>query len=504
MVSTKRNAVADPVRQRGRPKDLSCLRNKYILLLLVMAVSFGVYSNTLSHEFVWDDQYEILQNVWIRNLESIPNMFVSHSLAWLPTEKATMQYYPLKLVVRILQYRLFETAPMGYHLTNVLLHVSSTAVFFLVVVSFFKHIYREKALFFPVIASLLFAIHPVHAEPVNWVSSLHELCMSLFCLLSFFVYIRAPEGKKYNKVLSSLFFFIAIFFKSSALFFPLVFLGYDYCLRRGAFAPDLKGVAAFKEAIRCYVPFACSLIGYLVLFRLAVGGEAVVPKEGFIKLDIFDWAVNIPPLLMKYFELLLFPSDLNALYVFHAVTSFTSVQFLFSALVSAGFAAVVIMAWRKNSGLFLSLLWIIVTLIPPLCLPTTGYSYYILAERYLYLPSAGFAIAITIAVRGAYRGRILKKFTAPVVVVSAFVITTVLALLTFQRNDVWEDDYSLWSDTVQKSPDSSIAHSNLGVAYQNKRLCGEALKEYDRALALSPSNWDAFVNRQKLLRYERQ
>lgn len=85
---------------------------------------------------------------------------------------------------------------------------------------------------------------------------------------------------------------------------------------------------------------------------------------------------------------------------------------------------------------------------------------------------------------------------------AAILVTTVIcfAFLTLQRNHVWKDDYSLWSDTVKKSPDSAIAHNNLGGEYEKKGLLDDALREYETAISLNPVYMDALENRFRVLR----
>ncbi|MDP2156359.1 MAG: tetratricopeptide repeat protein, partial [Nitrospirota bacterium] len=77
-----------------------------------------------------------------------------------------------------------------------------------------------------------------------------------------------------------------------------------------------------------------------------------------------------------------------------------------------------------------------------------------------------------------------------------FIITgTCFVVLTVQRNHAWKDDYSLWSDTVKKSPDSDVAHNNLGDAYEQKGRLDDALREYESAISLNPMYMDAYENR---------
>jgi len=152
-----------------------------------------VYVNTLENDFIHDDKHEILENPWIKDTKFIPNFFLSHSWGFRDPTVASNYYHPLRLIVYTIQYRLFGTQPFGYHLTNVIIHTMVTVMVFLISISLFKQIFNERAILFPAAASLLFAVHPIHTEAVAWISGIAELLMSLFGLLSFFIYINTTE-----------------------------------------------------------------------------------------------------------------------------------------------------------------------------------------------------------------------------------------------------------------------------------------------------------------------
>lgn len=474
--------------------------HRYVFLLLLIALSFGVYIGSLSNNFVWDDKYEILQNDWIKDVNHIPDIFLSHSLGWLRPEQSSTKYGPLKLFVRLVQYHLSGTDPWAYQLTNVFVHVMATLMVYLISARLFSDIHGEKTIVFPFAASLLFGVHPIHTEPVNWVIGLSELSMTLFCLLSFYQFMKSTARNDRVHVLPGLFLFIALLFKVTAVFFVLVLAAYDYAL-------SIKGAPAYPNAkssrsilLRRYLPLVLAIIGYFALYFFVTAGESDPVKTNHIRLDHYDLIRNVPLLFYQYMEKLVLPLQLNALYVFHPVSSYSDVRFLLPVCFALIFFLFVAITWKKDVLLSLCLLWIVLPLIPCLYLPATGYSYYVFAERYLYLPSGGYVIGVVALSRIALKRSFFNKYAFHCLALLLIVTGMFFTVLTLQRNYVWKDDFSLWSDTVNKSPDSDVVHNNLGVAYEHKGLLDDALREYELAIALNPLYMDAFDNRFRVMK----
>lgn len=451
-------------------------------------MSFLVYAESLTHDFIWDDYYEILKNPWIRDIKYLPNILFSNSLDWTPYS-GTPRYGPAKLLVHLMLYSVFGSAPWGYHLTNVLLHLASSLTLFLVAEIFFKRLYKEDRLIFPAAAALIFAVHPIHTEAVNWVSGLAELNMSLFFMLSLVVYIKT-DGIKYSRMISSgVLFFIAILFKFTVLScLPLFFL-YDYSVRKKEERSGPGDREFWRTTLLRHVPFIVAGIVFFAIFYYVTGD--IAPSKGKTAMGFtWEFLINIFPLFSKYLELLLLPLNLNALYVFHPFSSISETVVLASVLVTVIFLGAVAIALRREQGLFWGLLFVAFPLIPCLYLPAVGYSYYVFAERYLYLPSAGFALALPVIARYIYI-RLPGKVTAQMLGAALGIVLVLGTVLTLERNPAWKNGMSFWSDIVLKSPDSAIAHNNLGVEYANRNMLVAAMKEFEAAVAIDPTYSDA-------------
>src|SRR5271163_3486280 len=163
------------------------LRRPGILLPLLGLVTFVVYSGSLSFDFVWDDWPQIVNNPLIRSWNNLPRAFGSD--LWYHVARHQVYYRPLFVAWSMLNYTLFGLRPWGWHLGAVVLHVGAvTAVFWLA---------RRLGLEYwtSALAALVFALHPVHIEPVAWVSAASDTMVTIFVALAFAAFLKGREAK---------------------------------------------------------------------------------------------------------------------------------------------------------------------------------------------------------------------------------------------------------------------------------------------------------------------
>jgi hypothetical protein len=154
-------------------------------LLVLTAVSAGLYANTLDNSFfIWDDQNLIVQNGFIRDLSGIPFLFTPD---YWQSHPYSGQYRALRTVSFALDYHFWGLNPFGYHLTNVLLHCLNVLLIYWLafrVLSFAgpripARVPEKKDgnfnLYAAFACALLFAAHPVHVESVAWVKNRSDI-----------------------------------------------------------------------------------------------------------------------------------------------------------------------------------------------------------------------------------------------------------------------------------------------------------------------------------------
>ncbi len=447
----------------------------FIPILILLLISFVVYFNALFGDFVYDDISQIVNNPWITNIRNIPTIF-SKSV-WSFEELGTSNYYrPMMHIVYMLNYHLFGLKPWGFHLVNILFHFGASVLVFLVVRRLLTE-HRDSMcsvyLSPPFIAAMLFASHPIHTEAVTWIAGLPDVAFSFFYLLSFYLYMLFREGVKRGYLLSILSFSVATLFKEPALTLPIMLIAYDYLLK--------KSDETILAVIKRYMPYVAISGVYLLVRYSALRGFA--PLESYSYLSTYQFIINVFPLFREYLTSMLWPFDLNLWHTFHPISSLFEAKGMISIVVTVLFFIGAVAAYRKDRVIFFSLFLVVVPLLPVFYIKAIGGKPF--AERYLYLPSVGFVFLLAIFLSWARENlpRAVRSITIVFIVIGALYTGE-----TITRNNVWQDNFNLWSDTVKKSPDSEIAHHNLGLAYRSKGQLDKAIEEYLTALWLNPKN----------------
>src|SRR6202521_4346169 len=164
------------------------LRRPSVLLPLLGLVTFVVYSGSLSFGFVWDDWPQSANRPIIRTWSNLPRAFGSD--LWYHVARHQVYYRPLFVAWSMLNYTLFGLRPWGWHLGAVLLHVGAVAsVFWLVRRLGLEH-------WTAALAALVFALHPVHIEPVTWISAASDTMVTMFAALAFGAFLNGRDAER--------------------------------------------------------------------------------------------------------------------------------------------------------------------------------------------------------------------------------------------------------------------------------------------------------------------
>jgi tetratricopeptide (TPR) repeat protein len=455
----------------------------FIPILIIVIVSCAVYFNALFGDFVYDDKQQILDNPWIRDLKNIPTIF-SKSVASFEVASVISNYYrPLMHTTYMVNYHIFGLKPWGFHLVNILFHCGVSVLVFLIIRRFLT---KDKVTTFsvylspPFIAAMLFATHPIHTEAVTWIAGLPDVAFTFFYLLSFYLYTRSKEGLRGGYLFSVICFAFAVFFKEPALTLPVILLAYDYTFGEVKNRP--------LHYVKRYSPYVIIGALYLAARLYALGG--IAPLKRYATLNTYQYAINAFPLFIQYLQKLLVPLNLNAFYVFHPIASILELKGVLSLIGTLVFLCLLVVAWKKKKRVaFLGLLFLLLPLLPVLYIPALGENTF--TERYLYLPSVGYVFLVALFLLWAK-----EKFphAAGGMTIVFAVIFGLYTVGTVDRNNVWKDNLILWSDTVNKSPDSAMAHNNLGNVYSPQGMSDSAMAEYQTALRLNPAFAEAHNN----------
>src|SRR3979490_679086 len=164
------------------------LRRPNVLLPLLGLVTFVVYSGSLSFDFVWDDWPQIVNSPIIRTWGNLPRAF--GSVLWYHVARHQVYYRPLFVAWSMLNYTLFALRPWGWHLGAVLLHVGAG------VAGVWRGGGAGLESWTAALGALIFGLHPVHMEPVTWISAASDTMVTMFAALAFMAFLNGRDAER--------------------------------------------------------------------------------------------------------------------------------------------------------------------------------------------------------------------------------------------------------------------------------------------------------------------
>lgn len=453
------------------------LRRPSVLLPLLGLVTFVVYSGSLSFDFVWDDWPQIVNSPIIRTWSNLPRAFGSD--LWYHVARHQVYYRPLFVAWSMLNYTLFGLRPWGWHLGAVLLHVGAVAsVFWLA---------RRLGLEYwtAALAALIFALHPVHIEPVTWISAASDTMVTIFAALAFAAFIngrdaernpqRNPEKRKRTAcwIASLALLACALLTKEMAVMFSALVAIYAWL------HPAQKNASLGQRALGAVmeaVPYAVVTLAYALLRKHALlhATGQFDPSHGMV-----DVARTLPLVLFIYLRQLLVPIGITGLYYTPYVTSAILSPVVWPVVV-LGAALVGLWYWNRregNSTVAFAGLWLLVGLAPALYLRNFGNGDFV-RDRYMYLPSIGFAILAAMALR---RLPSIKGWSAQAVQGCAvLVLCGSYACASIAQQVYWGNDLLLLVRGQSLYPGNPYAVAGLAKEYSQRGA-------HDRAIELAES-----------------
>jgi len=404
---------------------------------------------------------------------------------------------PVGVVTFYLNYYFHGLDVWGYHLVNLVIHlVNAFLVWWLVWMTLSTPAMRETEIsrhktVAAFLAGLLFVTHPLATQSVTYIIQRFASLATLFYLLSLALFVSGKLWQGDRKV-SWLLFSCAVLSallgmrtKEIVFTLPFAIILYDFCFLK---------ISPWRWKWRdesLLVAFAIMLVFiYWTLGSVSLKTfHPVEPGQGYAypisAKEYFFTQFNV---ILTYLRLLVVPINQNLDYDYPIAATFFQFRTIagFSALLLL-FAAGILL-FKKYRLVAFGIFWFFLTLsVESSIMPI---SQNVIFEHRTYLPSVGFFIAVTGVVFNFFKGRYLKA-----AVVVLLIAASLNAVLTYQRNKIWKNEYTLWTDCFQKSPNKERSNENFGFALYNLGRFEEALYYYNRAVRISPNYAGAYNNR---------
>lgn len=461
----------------------------WVIPIALAAVTVGAFLPALENQWVeWDDYIVLVKNENYRGLGLA-------QLRWMFSNILMGHYVPVTWLTLGLDYALWGMNPLGYHLTNLLLHVANTV---LVYVLASRLLVKATALPLPALraaaaaATLFFALHPLRAESVAWATERRDVLSGLFFFLTVLLYLRASEseGVRRRRLLAGSLACLVLGLLSKAILMtvPLVLILLDvYPLRRLAPDPRRWREAAFRRVWVEKIPYM--LLG---LAGAALGYYGQAANSYFTSFVQYPVTARIG---MAFYSLWFYaaktvvPIGLSPLYELPARVHPLEPRFLGPTVGVLVVTAVVVWLRRRwPAGLAVWAFYAIV-LGPVMGITHSGYQ--LAHDRYSYLSCLGFAIlvggGVGLVVRAQRTGTLRTAFARiALTAIAAWLVG--LSVMTWQQVQIWRDTDTLWRYAIESDPECSICQANLGVLLHNRGLPALAVERFERELALRPDH----------------
>ncbi|MBP6964022.1 MAG: tetratricopeptide repeat protein [Armatimonadetes bacterium] len=442
-----------------------------LILAALILLTFAAFWGVLGSEFLsFDDDVYVTANRWV-NAGLTPA-----GIKWAFTAFHSANWHPLTWLSHMLDCQVYGLDPLGHHLGNLILHVISTVLLFLLVFRMTGFAWRSA------FVAALFAVHPLHVESVAWIAERKDVLSAVFWLLTMHAYVSyAAHGRRAAYVGALIAFALGLMAKPMLVSLPIVLLLVDYWpLGRFGFGSAVDFQAA-RRLIWEKVPFLIlSAASCVVTFAAQSSGGAVVAAE------VVPFGVrgaNAVVAYTAYVLKMLWPAGLAAMYP-HPFDSIPAWQVVASALFLSAVTLLALRAAGSRPYLAVGWFWYILTLLPVIGLVQVGMQS--MADRYTYLPLIGLFLAVTWGAAGAAVRLGPAPRTAPILASLAVMVVLACTLGTWRQVGYWKDSETLFKRALAVTERNGLAETNLSIALINRGRYEEAIRHARAAVEIKP------------------
>jgi tetratricopeptide (TPR) repeat protein len=412
--------------------------------------TLAVYARVARFDFVnFDDPDYVTANPHVRA------GITAAGARWAFTSVEAANWFPLTRLSHMLDVQLFGLRSGWHHGSSVLIHALAALLLF----AFLDR--ATGARWRSAVVAGLFAVHPLHVESVAWIAERKDVLSAFFWFLTLWAYVRyaeRPDARRYGLVLAS--FCLGLMAKPMLVTLPLVLLLLD------------RWPLGRRPALREKLPlFALAAASAIATYLVQSGSGAVQPFPLGLRLEnsLVSYAI--------YIGKLFWPSRLAVFYPYPA--SVPVWQAAAAGVAILGISVAVLRGYRAYPYLAVGWFWFLGTLVPVIGLVQVGAQ--ARADRYMYIPMTGLAIALAWGAAELIRNR-------KALAVLGAAACAVSVPLTWAQTAYWANSRTLFQHAIEVTQGNSLAHHNLGLALSE--LPGrlpDAIAQYREALRIQPN-----------------
>ena len=448
-------------------------KNKTIFIVLLIVAVCVVYANSLGGPFLLDDDTLVKGNPLIQSISNIPKFFKVDIFAHNVNAKSiSNSYRPLQTMTYAIDFSFWGNNPIGFHLTNILLHLSAVLLVFL----FIKKISNNLSISF--FTALLFAINPVNTACVSYISGRADILAAIFMLLSVINFISyARNERKVFLLISILSYLCAVYSKEySILVLPLILFLYNVVFERYILS-KARIIFFYAIPLFLYFPMRIQALSGLTSRSLELAGLGLFPRV----------LTSLKTLFIDV-RILFLPYDLH----FARTTKVEHSLFgsIYLVLTILGFALMVFFLkslhkkWQNEKKLesgmiFFGILWFFISMIPLLNIVPLQVFH---ADNWLYFSSIGMylaAVSISYYIwRLGSKKRALFRSVFSILVCFVFLC---YGFMTVKRNEDYRGAIKFYLSNLKWRPSVKF-YKTLAGKYGEKGDYNNALKYSKKAI----------------------
>ena len=453
-------------------------RPDFLILVALAVLTLGIYAQVIGHQFItFDDDSYIKENPMVNRGVTLAG------LAWAFTTFYKANWHPLTWIAHMIDSQLFGLNAGDHLLVNALIHVANTLLVFWFLLRA-THARWPSAL-----VAALFALHPLHVESVAWAAERKDTLSTLFGLLSLIAYVRYAEAPSISRYAwTAITLALGLLAKPMLVTWPFVMLLLDYWpLRR------LSQSTSRKNFLVSIAPLLREKLPLFALVTASAVVTSVAQSHGGAVRTFTDFpiALRLPNALVSYAKYLLltfWPHDLAVCYPF-APTGIPTWQIIGAAFLLIGITAFCLFQRKIRPYLIVGWLWFLGTLVPVIGLVQVGWQ--TMADRYFYIPSIGFFIALVFGSADIAKTRHVAPSLSAAI---AGGVLLVLATLTNAQIHLWSDSFTLFNHAVAVTPLNLPVEQSLGLAMGKSGRYDEAAAHFEKILQIHPDFYDGLLN----------
>ncbi|MFH1867878.1 MAG: tetratricopeptide repeat protein [Candidatus Omnitrophota bacterium] len=446
-------------------------RSDLIAVILIIILGVVVYFNSLTGEFIWDDNSLVKDNIYIKDLSHITDIFIkgvdehtgigSSAISYSPIRF----YRPLQIYTYLIDHSLWKLDVRGYHLTNIILHILvSLTIYWLINILF-----NDRIISF--LTAAFFIVHPVHVEAVAYISGRADSLAAFFmllCMVLYIKYLNSRSGVFYIAMLLA--YALALLSKENSLILPVLLLFYHFTFKKRFHIKEFLPVVLLTA---CYVIVRLKI---LMLFPVSDLGPHALSQRipGFFAA------------IIAYIRILFIPVSLHMEYG-NRLFTLTDADVLAGICIFFLLLAAALLKRRSDNLMFFSIFWFFILLIPQSNIyPINTY----MAEHWLYLPSIAFFLILARSLR---RFLNIKNYKIAGVAACVFLLGF-FSYLTIRQNSYWRNPLVFFKRTLRYAPGNVNILRWLAITYNEMGFREEAVDTYNKAIAITPYDSSLYNN----------